>query len=99
MCCLVAAKNDSLNAKFAKQRKARMSMLLIHVPLALFAVKIVRIRNYLNLQFLLQFLIFVARYYYVCRDGGIGRRTGLKILWELVPVPVRLRLSVLRGGS
>ena len=29
-----------------------------------------------------------------CRDGGIGRRTGLKILWEVSPVPVRLRLSV-----
>gem|GEM_PF-2612259 len=31
-----------------------------------------------------------------CRDGGIGRRTGLKILWEFIPVPVRLRLSVLK---
>jgi hypothetical protein len=25
-----------------------------------------------------------------------GRRTGLKILWELVPVPVRVRPSVLK---
>ena len=25
-------------------------------------------------------------------DGGTGRRTGLKILWYLVTVPVRFRL-------
>ena len=27
-----------------------------------------------------------------CLDGGTGRRTGLKILWYLVTVPVRFRL-------
>ena len=29
--------------------------------------------------------------YVICRSGGIGRRTGLKILRELNPVPVRFR--------
>ena len=33
--------------------------------------------------------------FFTSRDGGIGRRTGLKILWVLTPVPVRVRLSVL----
>ena len=27
------------------------------------------------------------------RCGGIGRRHGLKIRWEEIPVPVRVRLS------
>ena len=30
----------------------------------------------------------------ICRGGGIGRRTGLKILWVFAPVPVRVRPSV-----
>jgi hypothetical protein len=32
---------------------------------------------------------------FVRRGGGIGRRTGLKILWVFIPVPVRVRPSVL----
>ena len=32
------------------------------------------------------------------RGGGIGRRTGLKILWVVSPVPVRVRPSVLQTG-
>ena len=31
--------------------------------------------------------------YYKCRCGGTGRRTGLKILRDLPPVPVRFRPS------
>ena len=31
-----------------------------------------------------------------CRHGGIGRRPGLKIPWEEIPVPVRPRLPALR---
>ena len=27
-----------------------------------------------------------------CPDGGIGRRAGLKHLWETVPVRLRLRV-------
>ena len=27
-----------------------------------------------------------------CRDGGIGRRLGLKIQWAVMPVPVQVRL-------
>ncbi len=30
----------------------------------------------------------------ICRCGGIGRRLGLKIRWDLTPVPVRARSSV-----
>ena len=30
-----------------------------------------------------------------CRDGGIGRHEGLKILWPVMAVPVRPRLAVL----
>ena len=29
--------------------------------------------------------------YNKCPSGGIGRRPGLKILWEVIPVPVRPR--------
>ena len=28
-----------------------------------------------------------------CPDGGIGRRAGLKHLWETVPVRLRLRVQ------
>ena len=30
----------------------------------------------------------------ICRCGGIGRRLGLKIRWDLTPVPVQARSSV-----
>jgi hypothetical protein len=29
----------------------------------------------------------------ICPDGGIGRRAGLKHLWETVPVRLRLRVQ------
>ena len=35
----------------------------------------------------------VARSHVVCRSGGTGRRTGLKILRDLPLVPVRFRSS------
>ena len=35
----------------------------------------------------------VARSQVVCRSGGTGRRTGLKILRDLPLVPVRFRSS------
>ena len=31
----------------------------------------------------------------VCRSGGTGRRTGLKIPWVVIPVPVRFRSAAL----
>ena len=36
---------------------------------------------------------------HLCRSGGIGRRTGLKILRELNPVPVRSRSSAPRRSK
>ena len=33
-----------------------------------------------------------------CRDGGIGRHEGLKILWPVMAVPVRPRLAVPETG-
>ena len=30
-------------------------------------------------------------YNQICRSGGTGRRTGLKIPWVVIPVPVRFR--------
>ena len=33
------------------------------------------------------------------RRGGIGRRLGLKIQWEEIPVPVRVRLPALVRGT
>ena len=35
----------------------------------------------------------VRRSHVMCRSGGTGRRTGLKILRDLPPVPVRFRSS------
>ncbi len=46
-----------------------------------------------------KFNLFVLKkmiWYLFCRGGGIGRRTGLKIQWEFIPVPVRVRPSVLK---
>ena len=38
--------------------------------------------------------IFYAYVKYICPDGGIGRRAGLKIQWPVMAVPVRSRLRV-----
>ena len=34
--------------------------------------------------------------YEICRRGGTGRRPGLKILWVVIPVPVRFRSPALK---
>ena len=41
----------------------------------------------------------VARSHVVCRSGGTGRRTGLKILRDLPLVPVRFRSSAKKDRS
>ena len=42
-------------------------------------------------------ITFVVRFNSViCRCGGTGRRPGLKIPWEEIPVPVRPRSSALK---
>ena len=38
-------------------------------------------------------IVFICTIFGACRDGGTGRRKGLKIPRELYPVPVRLRLA------
>ena len=46
------------------------------------------IKKHLTTKFLCDILIRL-----ISRCGGIGRRHGLKIRWEAIPVPVRVRLS------
>ena len=36
-------------------------------------------------------LLYLSNREIACRSGGTGRRPGLKILWEVTPVPVRFR--------
>ena len=54
-------------------------------------------KNFLKFQIFLltnkKIRVIILSVVKICRCGGIGRRPGLKIPWEEIPVPVRPRPS------